>query len=151
MLACCPPNTASLTAPTATSTCAVAKSYSTESTLAVAETRTRKPNCLGKRAAEIRADDDAWRDEGRVVESCLFCPWTYAGTAGEGRAMARAHREARHPEAVGRRTYRKPPRSYQIRAPGDQVIEDQRRARLEREEAERLATIARGRARAAAT
>jgi hypothetical protein len=117
----------------------------------MASTRHPKSNWSGKPVAEMRADHEAWRDEEPVVESCLFCHWTYLGTALEGRAEARAHREEHHPEAVGRRTYRKP-HSYQIRTPvNDQVIEEQRRARLEREEAERLATIARGRARAAAT
>lgn len=115
------------------------------------KTRTRKPNCLGKPAAEMRADQEAWRDEGNVVERCLFCRWTYQGTAAEGRTEARAHRERLHPEAVGRRTYRKA-HSYQIRASvDDRVFEEHRRARLEREEVERLAAIARGRARAAAT
>jgi hypothetical protein len=105
-----------------------------------------KPNWLGKPAAEMRADAATWRDQEPVTESCLFCDWNYTGLVADGRQAAKTHRTKHHPEDIGRKTYRKP-RSYQIRPADDQVIEENRRARLAREEAERLATIERGRIR----
>jgi hypothetical protein len=29
---------------------------------------------------------------------CAFCPWTYEGTALEGRELAKGHRRVKHPE-----------------------------------------------------
>ena len=109
--------------------------------------RHRKPNWVGKPAAQMRADADQHRDQQPITETCLFCDWTYTGNAADGRDAARTHRQQKHPLAVGRKTYRKP-RGYRLGYPvDDEVIEENRRARLAREEAERLATIERGRIR----
>lgn len=54
----------------------------------------------GKNAAETRAEHQARMDEMACVTSCLFCAWTYEGTAHEGRELARGHRRVHHPDAV---------------------------------------------------
>jgi hypothetical protein len=98
----------------------------------------------------MRQEAATTRDQQPIVEACLFCGWRYTGTTLAGRDAARTHREQEHPEAVQRKTYRKP-RGYRLRGPVDQdVIEESRRVRAERELAEMLATVERGRIRRAA-
>jgi hypothetical protein len=113
-----------------------------------------KSGWLGKPMAELRAEAEADRDNQPVTESCLFCRWTYTGPAGVGRERARRHRETRHPEATVRRVRR---RRGGWRKKSDMTVSEAaqasldaaeaNRARAEREEAEKLATILRGRLR----
>lgn len=88
------------------------------------------------------------RDEQPVTQRCLFCAWTWIGLAGEGREAARSHREERHPEAVARRV---PRRRKSLTRPEQKLTEREydelKRARQERDEAERLAKVLRGQAR----
>jgi len=104
-----------------------------------------------KTADELRADREERRDAAPMSTSCAFCDWTFEGTAGECRDEASAHRETAHPDAqnrVGRR------RGQSIgawrRDETDDVTADRaeaNRVRAEREDAERLAKIERGRQR----
>lgn len=107
-----------------------------------------KPNWLGKPAAEMRADAQAHSDQQSITQRCLFCKWSWVGLAHEGRAKALVHRERKHPETIGRKTYRKREvtKGWRRDVP-DEVIEGNNRARAEREEADKLATIERGRIR----
>jgi hypothetical protein len=106
-----------------------------------------KPNWLGKPAAEMRADAATWRDQEPVTESCLFCDWNYTGLVADGRQAAKTHRTKHHPEADRPQRPTANPAATRSGPSDDQVIEENRRARLAREEAERLATIERGRIR----
>jgi hypothetical protein len=38
------------------------------------------------------------RDAAHQVTRCGLCPWTFVGTAGEGRAASAIHRRHEHPE-----------------------------------------------------
>jgi hypothetical protein len=46
----------------------------------------------------MRAVEEAHRDASLIVTRCAFCPWTYEGTALEGRELAKGHRRVNHPE-----------------------------------------------------
>lgn len=115
-----------------------------------------KPNWLGKPAAEMHADASHWRDQQPMTTSCAFCPWSFEGTALEGRLAARGHREQHHPEATIRRP--RPSRRISLQKlrsaeQQEQVAVDAaaaNRVRAEREDAERLAKVLRSRAREAA-
>ena len=103
------------------------------------------PRQPGKTAAEMRADQEAWRDSQPVDHRAgLYCDWQHVGTVEEGRDRARAHRADDHPDLVGRRTIRKKPVSRLGEKPDDAEIEDARRRRWARENAavlERIAAI----------
>jgi hypothetical protein len=112
----------------------------------------QKSGWLGKPAAEMRAELAAARDLEPVVTSCLFCRWSYTGNAGVGRERARRHRESRHPEATVRRVRRRRggwrKKADMTPAEWEQASVDAaeaNRARAEREEADKLATVLRGR------
>lgn len=100
-----------------------------------------------KTAEEMRADQDARRDAAPMVTSCAAdgCPWTHTGTAGECRAEAATHRADVHPELVSRRTYRKGGSKIGAKV-DDTIIEEARQRRRDREEADQLEKIERGRA-----
>lgn len=57
----------------------------------------------GKPVAELRAEEDAVFDSQPVTVRCLFCDWTWAGTALEGRTIAQTHRSEAHPEVRPKR------------------------------------------------
>jgi hypothetical protein len=40
------------------------------------------------------------RDAALTETRCMFCAWTYYGTAMDGRERARKHREKKHPDAI---------------------------------------------------
>jgi len=104
----------------------------------------------------MRQAHQNWMDEQPITTRCAFCDWTHEGPAGEGRDAARAHREKKHPEAcvlkpsrrrrISKRQNRSAAEEAQIRVD----TADARRSRQEREEAEMLAKIQRGRERDAA-
>ena len=60
-----------------------------------------------KSATQMQLDHAAWRDGQRLTTRCRVhsCRKQFTGTAAEGRAWAKAHREQFHPElaAAGRR------------------------------------------------
>jgi hypothetical protein len=62
----------------------------------------------GKTSAEMRADEQTWKDNMPIVTSCAFagCDWRYEGTAYEGRELAKGHRRVHHPDAVPKRRRR---------------------------------------------
>jgi hypothetical protein len=103
-----------------------------------------------KTAEELRAEEAERRDAQPIVTLCGFCDWRFEGTAGEGREQARAHREAEHPEAAHRRT---PRRRKSLIRPDQKMSDaeylDAQRARAQKDEEARLATIERGRQREA--
>jgi hypothetical protein len=102
-----------------------------------------------KTSDELRADAEARRDAQPMSTSCgvTGCGWVHTGTAGECRAAAAGHRASVHPELTGSRTHRKA--GIKFKRPGQEVdsavIAESRRLRLEREEAQRVETINRGR------
>lgn len=112
-----------------------------------------KPNWLGKPSAEMRAEAQAIQDAQPIVTSCLFCGWRYVGLVGAGRDAARTHRELKHPEAairkprksrrIAKRAYRSPAEEEQARVDAAEL----NRVRAERELAEMLAKVERGRLR----
>lgn len=102
-----------------------------------------------KSADELRADREWLRDQQPLLTACVFCDWTFAGTVGEGRRAALEHRVVEHSAAAvrvgrGRRGMRwgksdeSDPLVVAARA-------EQNRVRAEREDADRLAKIERGR------
>jgi hypothetical protein len=101
-----------------------------------------------KTADELRADAEARRDAQPMSTSCAVtgCGFAYTGTAGDCRAAAAAHRAGVHPDLVGARTYRK---GIAFKRRGQEVdtavIAESRRLRQEREDAQRVETINRGR------
>jgi hypothetical protein len=101
-----------------------------------------------KTADELRADAEARRDAQPMSTSCAVtgCGFAYTGTAGECRTEAAGHRAAVHPELAGVRTYRK---GIAFKRRGQEVdeavIAESRRLRQEREDAQRVETINRGR------
>lgn len=107
------------------------------------------PKVEPKTSAELRAESEARRDAQPMSTRCAVdgCGWTITATAGECRDEAAAHRQAAHPELVGRRTERKQSVGKIGGKVDDDIIEAARRRRTEREQAEQLATIERGRAR----
>jgi hypothetical protein len=116
--------------------------------------RTEKTSYLGRPAAEMKADHREWLDEQPTSTRCLFCDWTFDGTAAECRDAARVHREQKHPEATVVRGHRGrmrlAPKGQRTAAENAQAAADAaeaRRVRAEREDAERLAKIERGRQR----
>jgi hypothetical protein len=52
----------------------------------------------GKSAKEMTAETRATMDAMPTVTRCAFCPWTYEGTASEGRELAKGHRRVHHPD-----------------------------------------------------
>jgi hypothetical protein len=54
----------------------------------------------GKTSAEMRADEQTWKDNMLIVTSCALCDWRYEGTAYEGRELAKGHRRVHHPDAT---------------------------------------------------
>lgn len=52
----------------------------------------------GRPAAEIRAAHQAACDQAELTTLCAFCPWTYTGTALQGRQLAEDHRRRKHPD-----------------------------------------------------
>jgi hypothetical protein len=51
-----------------------------------------------KTAERIDLEHRARMDARPLTVSCALCWWTWAGTAGEAREQARAHRSDKHPE-----------------------------------------------------
>jgi hypothetical protein len=113
------------------------------------------PPSTGKPAAVFRAEQQAAADIIQTVTSCLHClDWTHTGTALQGREASLEHRRVQHPETLllkprkGHKGMRK--RSLRSAHEEEQVSLDAaeaNRARSEREQAEMLAKIERGRLR----
>jgi hypothetical protein len=104
----------------------------------------------------MRLRHQEWADSQVTTSACAFCDWTFEGTAGEGRERALEHRRAEHPEACVRKPRRRGSnmrkRALRTASEEEQVkvdTEEARRVRSEREQAEMLAKIERGRERAA--
>jgi hypothetical protein len=57
---------------------------------------TRSPQ-NGRPAHELDARFDAIRDQMPLTTRCAFCPWTFDGTALQGREQAAQHRLDEHP------------------------------------------------------
>jgi hypothetical protein len=53
----------------------------------------------GKSQKEMRAEQQSAEDQQPITTLCAFCPWTFYGTALEGRELARKHRVKEHPHA----------------------------------------------------
>jgi hypothetical protein len=53
---------------------------------------------VGKSAAEMKAEQQAANDAQPIITRCAFCKWEYAGTALEGRELAKGHRRVHHPD-----------------------------------------------------
>jgi hypothetical protein len=52
-----------------------------------------------KTGSEVTREHDAWQDLQPIVEMCVLCPgWSVTTTVAKGRAVARRHREKKHPE-----------------------------------------------------
>lgn len=107
-----------------------------------------------KSSDELRADEAARRDAQPVLTLCGLCEdFRFEGPAGEGRELARAHREAEHPQACvrrargARRITRRAGRSEEANAQIKFEADEARRVRAEREDAERLVKVERGRQR----
>jgi hypothetical protein len=47
----------------------------------------------------MKAEHQTAIDNTPITTLCAFCPWTYEGTALEGRELAKGHRRVHHPEA----------------------------------------------------
>lgn len=60
----------------------------------------------GRTGAELTRAHQEWADEQPVTELCAFCPWTYTGTAAQGRLQAAEHRAKQHPAATPTRRKR---------------------------------------------
>ncbi len=97
-----------------------------------------------------------WADSQTITTACAFCDWTFEGTVLEGREKALAHRQKKHPEACIRRPRPKGSRitKRKLRTAGEEEqikidAAEANRVRSEREQAQMLATIERGRLRAA--
>ncbi len=60
----------------------------------------------GHSAAHIRERFDTLRDATPLTTRCALCDWEYAGTAHEGRELARGHRRVKHPEIIEKRRRR---------------------------------------------
>lgn len=109
----------------------------------------------GNRTAEsMRESHQTWADEQLMTSSCAFCDWMFEGTAVECRDEARVHREEKHPEACVRKARLRQRRisKRKLRTAGEEAqiavdTAEARRLRHEREQAEMLAKIERGRAR----
>lgn len=115
------------------------------------ETAEPETTLVPKTAEELRRDTEERRDAVPTSTSCLFCDWSFEGTAGECRDAAAAHRDKAHPDAQNRLGRR---RGQSIgawrRDENDQVAAERaeaNRVRAEREDADRLAKIERGRQR----
>jgi hypothetical protein len=111
---------------------------------------------LAKSNEELRTEQDQRRDDQPLVTLCQFCDWRHEGTVGEGRAAALEHRQAEHPDAIGK-TFRRRriwvPRSRRTAEEDESVgreADEHRRARHEREQAEMLEKVLRRHAREAA-
>jgi len=104
-------------------------------------------------AEEMRLAEQALADAKPTTSSCMFCDWTHEGTALECREEAKAHREREHPEACIRRPRRRRmTRKRELRTASEQEqiridTQEARRVRHEREQAEMLAKVERGRER----
>ncbi len=107
-------------------------------------------------AQAMKEAEQALADSQLATSSCMFCGWTYEGPAGEGRKRAKAHREKKHPEAcvikprLRRRLSKRSMRSAEEEAQIAVDTAEARRLRSQREQKDMLATIERGRLRAAA-
>jgi hypothetical protein len=53
----------------------------------------------GKSQKEMRAEQQTAEDQQPITTLCAFCPWTFHGTALEGRELAKGHRRVHHPDA----------------------------------------------------
>lgn len=110
-------------------------------------------NAGGKKIGEINADHQEWLDAQELTTACAFCDWSFTGRSDVGRDAARQHREAKHPEANVRRSRRgslivpKHRRTEAEEAEAAVNAAEANRVRAEREDAERVAKIERGRQR----
>lgn len=52
---------------------------------------------IEKKVGETNDEHRAWLDAQPVRTGCGLCEWAFEGTAAEGRAVAREHRETSHP------------------------------------------------------
>jgi hypothetical protein len=52
----------------------------------------------GKSQKEMRAEQQSAEDLQPITTRCAFCPWTFHGTALEGRELAKGHRRVHHPD-----------------------------------------------------
>ena len=106
---------------------------------------------LGRPVAEMKAEHQEWLDSQPTSTSCLFCDWTFDGTAAECRDAAAAHREQSHPDAQNRLGRRRGKSVGAWRKEAGETASAERaeanRLRAEREDADRLAKIERGRQR----
>lgn len=103
---------------------------------------------MNESAADFRATLAANRDAQPLVTRCGHCDWTHEGTAGDGRTEAHKHRLEQHPELANvrpRRTRRN------LGNPHEKLTNTEyaqaRQARTERETADMLAKVMRGRLR----
>jgi uncharacterized protein YaiL (DUF2058 family) len=109
----------------------------------------------GKPMAQFRAELQASADIVQTITLCLHCPdWTHSGTALEGREASLQHRRVEHPETLIRKPRRghKGMRKRALRSAREEEqvsldAAEANRARSEREQAEMLAKIERGRLR----
>ena len=106
------------------------------------------------RSEAMKTSHQEWADTVQTTSFCAFCDWTHEGTALEGREAARAHREKKHPEACIRRARPKGSRisKRKLRSAGEEEqikidAAEARRLRSEREQAEMLEKMERGRER----
>ncbi len=106
-----------------------------------------------KSAEAIRADGQAWADAQVAVSYCMFCDWKHEGPAVECRVEALAHRQKKHPEAcvlrprMRRRISKRKNRSATEEAQIAVDTAEANRVRRERDEAQVMAKIERGRER----
>ncbi len=104
-------------------------------------------------AQAMKEAEQALADSQTATTSCMFCGWKHKGPAGEGRDLARAHREKKHPEActikprLRRRLRKRSLRSAEEEAQIAVDTAEARRLRSQREQDEMLAKIERGRER----
>jgi hypothetical protein len=84
-----------------------------------------------------------WRDAQPMTAACLFCDWTLDATVGECRDAVRAHRELEHPGAIGRTRRARTSLTRPDQRLSEQEYEEAKRARQLKDDASRLAGVAR--------
>ena len=121
-------------------------------TPAKAPSRSESPS--GFSGEVLRARHQEWADSNPARSECLFCNWSHQGTAGECREAALEHRQQEHPEACirkprgkGRRITKRKLRSASEEEQIKVDAAEANRVRREREVAEMLEKVERGRAR----
>lgn len=72
-------------------------------------------------AAEMDALLQARVDEKPIRLACLFCDWSWEGTAGDGRPLQREHLEQQHPEKLEARKTRKRRKNSSLQGSGEKL------------------------------